>query len=135
MKCGITCSLIRSIEFRTLGPIGDPTTNWVIPDFSSREIFSLHTSGVPAIENASIILGVTEPNAAPKLPFFKPVRILFALSISTPCRSSITSGLPATMKATTGDAACVALSESLRAKVSTYYFLLVPLIIFELAGT
>ena len=113
LNCGITCSLIRSIDFLTLGPIGDPTTNWVIPALSNRVILLLHMSGVPAIENASIISGDTEPKALPKSPFFRAPRILLAASKFSPCLSNITSGLPATINATTGEAALVAFSSFL----------------------
>lgn len=114
---------MRSIDFRTLGPIGDPTTNWVIPDLSSLVIFWLHMSGVPAIENASIILGVTEPKAVPKSPFFRAPRIVSAFAKSSPCLSSITLGLPATMNATTGEAAFVALSRFLEKNPFFPFFL------------
>ena len=108
LKWGMILLPIRSIEFLTLVPIGDPTTNWPIPIFCRAAIFSMHMSGVPHIEKASSISGVTAANAFGKSPALRPARISSALATSILCFSSTGGGLPATIKATTGVAAFTA---------------------------
>ncbi len=85
--------------------MGEPVIKRVTPIFDSWSIFSIHVSGVPTIEKASNISGVTFENTSPQSPFPIAALILFADSICMLCLCKTDSGLPATMKATTGVAA------------------------------
>ena len=68
----------------------------------------MHISGVPLIEKASSISGVTAAKALGKSPTFRAARNSSALDTSILCFSRTGAGLPATMNATTGVAALTA---------------------------